>query len=31
MYATNLSAMPGDMEKQITVREMGDLLAYLKE
>lgn len=31
MYATNLSAMPGDLEKQITVAEMADLLAYLKQ
>ncbi|MBL8296353.1 MAG: c-type cytochrome, partial [Bryobacterales bacterium] len=31
MYATNLSGMPGDLEKQITVPQMADLLAYLKQ
>jgi putative membrane-bound dehydrogenase-like protein len=31
MYATNLSAMPGDLEKQIDIQQMADLLAYLKE
>jgi putative heme-binding domain-containing protein len=30
MYVTNLSAMPPDLEKQITVDQMADLLAYLK-
>ncbi|MCC6588342.1 MAG: c-type cytochrome [Bryobacterales bacterium] len=30
MYVTNLSAMPGDLEKQITVQQMADLLEYLK-
>jgi hypothetical protein len=27
---TNLSAMPGDIEKQITVDQMADVLEYLK-
>jgi hypothetical protein len=27
---TNLSAMPGDVEKQVTVDQMADLLEYLK-
>jgi putative heme-binding domain-containing protein len=31
MYATNLSAMPGDLEKQVDLQQMADLLAYLKE
>jgi putative membrane-bound dehydrogenase-like protein len=31
MYATNLSGMPGDLEKQITAPQMADLLAYLKQ
>jgi len=30
MYVTNLSAMPGDLEKQIDVQQMADLLEYLK-
>jgi putative heme-binding domain-containing protein len=30
MYATNLSAMPADLEKQIDVQEMADLLDYIK-
>jgi putative membrane-bound dehydrogenase-like protein len=30
MYVTNLSAMPGDVEKQVTVDQMADLLEYLK-
>ena len=30
MYVTNLSAMPGDLEKQVSVQQMADLLAYLK-
>lgn len=30
MYATNLSAMPADLEKQIDPQQMADLLAYLK-
>ncbi len=30
MYATNLSAMPGDMEKQVSVGQMADLLAYIQ-
>jgi putative heme-binding domain-containing protein len=30
MYVTNLSAMPPDLEKQISVDQMSDLLAYLK-
>jgi putative heme-binding domain-containing protein len=30
MYVTNLSAMPGDLEKQVSVQQMTDLLAYLK-
>jgi hypothetical protein len=28
--ATNLSAMPADLEKQVSVREMADLLKYIK-
>lgn len=31
MYVTNLSAMPGDLEKQVSERQMADLLAYLKQ
>ena len=31
MYASNLSAMPSDLEKQVSVDEMGDLLAFIKE
>ncbi len=30
MYVTNLSAMPEDLDKQIDVREMADLLQFLK-
>ncbi len=30
MRVTNLSAMPGDLEKQIDVQQMADLLEYLK-
>jgi putative heme-binding domain-containing protein len=30
MYVTNLSAMPGDLEKQVNVQQMRDLLEYLK-
>ncbi len=30
MYITNLSAMPGDLEKQVSVAQMTDLLEYLK-
>ena len=30
MYVTNVSAMPGDMEKQIDVQQMADLLEFLK-
>ena len=30
MYVTNLSAMPGDLEKQVSVSQMRDLLEYLK-
>ncbi len=30
MYATNLSAMPADLEKQITVKQMAGLLEFLK-
>jgi len=30
MYVTNLSAMPGDLEKQIDLQQMADLLEYLK-
>jgi putative heme-binding domain-containing protein len=30
MYVTNLSAMPGDLEKQIGIQPMADLLEYLK-
>jgi putative membrane-bound dehydrogenase-like protein len=30
MYATNLSAMPADLEKQVDVQQMADLLEYLK-
>ena len=31
MYATNLSAMPGDLEKQISVKQMAGLLEFLKK
>ncbi len=30
MYVTNLSAMPGDLEKEISPQQMADLLEYLK-
>lgn len=30
MYVTNVSAMPGDLEKQIDLQQMADLLEYLK-
>jgi putative heme-binding domain-containing protein len=30
MYVTNLSAMPGDLEKQVSQPQMADLLEYLK-
>jgi putative heme-binding domain-containing protein len=30
MYATNLSAMPADLEKQLDLQQMADLLEYLK-
>ena len=30
MYATNLSAMPADLEKQINVQQMSDLLEFIK-
>lgn len=30
MYVTNLSAMPADLEKQISVDQMANLLAFLK-
>jgi hypothetical protein len=30
MYATNLSAMPADLEKQIDVQQMADLLEFIK-
>jgi putative membrane-bound dehydrogenase-like protein len=30
MYVTNVSAMPGDLEKQISVQQMADLLEFLK-
>ena len=30
MYAAALSAMPADLEKQVSVQQMADLLAYLK-
>ena len=30
MYVTNLSAMPGDLEKRIDVQQMADLLEFLK-
>lgn len=29
-FAANLSAMPGDLEEQVDIRQMSDLLAYLK-
>lgn len=30
MHVTNLSAMPGDLEKQVDVQQMADLLEYIK-
>jgi putative heme-binding domain-containing protein len=30
MYVTNVSAMPGDLEKQINKQQMADLLEFLK-
>ncbi len=30
MYVTNVSAMPGDLEKQISKQQMADLLEFLK-
>lgn len=30
MYVTNVSAMPGDLEKQIDIQQMADLLEFLK-
>jgi putative membrane-bound dehydrogenase-like protein len=30
MYVTNLSAMPGDMEKQVNLQQMADVIEYLK-
>jgi len=30
MYVTNLSAMPGDLEKQIDIQQMADVLEYIK-
>jgi len=30
MYVTNVSAMPGDMEKQVNIQQMADLLEFLK-
>jgi putative heme-binding domain-containing protein len=30
MYVTNVSAMPGDIEKQVDVQQMADLLEFLK-
>jgi hypothetical protein len=30
MHMTNLSAMPADLEKQVSVSEMADLLKYIK-
>jgi len=30
MYVTNLSAMPADLEKQVSQQQMADLLQYLK-
>ncbi len=29
-FAANLSAMPGDLEQQVDIRQMSDLLTYLK-
>jgi putative heme-binding domain-containing protein len=30
MHVTNLSAMPADLEKQVSVQDMADLLKYIK-
>jgi len=30
MHATNLSAMPEDLDKQVSVEQMADLLKFLK-
>jgi putative membrane-bound dehydrogenase-like protein len=30
MYVTNLSAMPGDMEKQVNLQQMADVIEYVK-
>jgi putative membrane-bound dehydrogenase-like protein len=30
MFVTNLSAMPGDLEKQIDIQQMADVLEYVK-
>jgi putative heme-binding domain-containing protein len=30
MHVTNLSAMPADLEKQVTVQQMADVLEYIK-
>ena len=30
MHVSNLSAMPADLEKQVSVQEMADLLQYIK-
>jgi putative membrane-bound dehydrogenase-like protein len=30
MYVTNVSAMPGDLEKQVDIQQMADLLEFLK-
>jgi hypothetical protein len=29
MYASNLSAMPADLDRQITVQQMADLLNFI--
>ena len=31
MYASNLSAMPEDLDKQIRPEQMADLIAYIKK
>jgi putative heme-binding domain-containing protein len=31
MYVSNLSAMPEDLDKEVTTSQMADLLAYLKK
>ncbi len=30
MYASNLSAMPEDLDKQVSIDQMADLLRFLK-